>query len=128
MNPSGKMRYYPGSPYVADKVSRDIDRLRLIFFGNFHQDWTEFVLSDLGIYQYEQVAFSPAARGFRTRRDIDDFLALHQCRERFEAGEDPAAIIADLPACAEDNEWPPARRKLANTRQPPSPRSACSAL
>src|SRR3954463_2165782 len=21
MNPSGKMRYYPGSPYVADKVS-----------------------------------------------------------------------------------------------------------
>lgn len=29
MNPSGKMRYYPGSPYVADKVSRDIDRLRL---------------------------------------------------------------------------------------------------
>jgi 23S rRNA (adenine2030-N6)-methyltransferase len=29
MNPSGKMRYYPGSPYVADKVSREHDRLRL---------------------------------------------------------------------------------------------------
>jgi 23S rRNA (adenine2030-N6)-methyltransferase len=29
MNPSGKMRYYPGSPYCADKCTRDIDRLRL---------------------------------------------------------------------------------------------------
>ena len=29
MNPSGKMRYYPGSPYCADKVMRDEDRLRL---------------------------------------------------------------------------------------------------
>lgn len=86
------------------------DRLRLIFFGNFHQDWTEFVLSDLGIFQYEKVDFPPAARGFRTRRDIDDFLALHRCRERFELGEDPAAIIADLPACADDNEWLLSRR------------------
>jgi 23S rRNA (adenine2030-N6)-methyltransferase len=29
MNPSGKMRYYPGSPYVADQVTREVDRLRL---------------------------------------------------------------------------------------------------
>jgi 23S rRNA (adenine2030-N6)-methyltransferase len=29
LNPSGKMRYYPGSPYCADKVLRQEDRLRL---------------------------------------------------------------------------------------------------
>ncbi|TCS36027.1 23S rRNA (adenine2030-N6)-methyltransferase [Paucimonas lemoignei] len=29
MNPSGKMRYYPGSPYCAEKVMREQDRLRL---------------------------------------------------------------------------------------------------
>jgi 23S rRNA (adenine2030-N6)-methyltransferase len=29
MNPSGKMRYYPGSPYVADQMAREQDRLRL---------------------------------------------------------------------------------------------------
>jgi 23S rRNA (adenine2030-N6)-methyltransferase len=29
MNPSGKMRHYPGSPYVADQLMRDQDRLRL---------------------------------------------------------------------------------------------------
>lgn len=29
MNPSGKMRYYPGSPYCADRVAREQDRIRL---------------------------------------------------------------------------------------------------
>lgn len=29
LNPSGKMRYYPGSPYLADKTMREEDRLRL---------------------------------------------------------------------------------------------------
>jgi 23S rRNA (adenine2030-N6)-methyltransferase len=29
MNPSGKMRYYPGSPYCAEKTMREADRLRL---------------------------------------------------------------------------------------------------
>ena len=29
LNPSGKMRYYPGSPYLADKAMREEDRLRL---------------------------------------------------------------------------------------------------
>jgi 23S rRNA (adenine2030-N6)-methyltransferase len=29
LNPSGKMRYYPGSPYCADIIMREQDRLRL---------------------------------------------------------------------------------------------------
>lgn len=29
LNPSGKMRYYPGSPYCADRTMREQDRLRL---------------------------------------------------------------------------------------------------
>jgi len=29
MNPDGKMRYYPGSPYCADKILREQDRMRL---------------------------------------------------------------------------------------------------
>jgi len=29
LNPSGKLRYYPGSPYCAQQVMRDQDRLRL---------------------------------------------------------------------------------------------------
>jgi hypothetical protein len=87
------------------------DRLRLIFFGNFHQDWSEFVLSNLGIYRYEKVEFSPAARGFRSRRDIDDYLALHACRERFADGEDPLHLARELPALGDDNEWLHSRRQ-----------------
>lgn len=85
------------------------DRLRLVFFGNYHQDWSEFVLSDLGIYQYEKVDFPPSARGFRTRADIDSYLALHACRERFANGEAALDVLRDMPP-AGDNEWLASRR------------------
>lgn len=85
------------------------DRLRLMFFGNLHQDWTEFVLSDLGIYRYEKVEFSPSSRGFRTREDVDAYMHLYQCRERFKLGEPPDDILKDLPTALE-NVWLETRR------------------
>lgn len=35
------------------------DRLRLMFFGNLYQDWSEFVLADLGIFTYEKSSSVP---------------------------------------------------------------------
>jgi VRR-NUC domain-containing protein/Fanconi-associated nuclease 1-like protein/Fanconi anemia protein nuclease-like protein len=61
------------------------DRFRLMFFGNLQQDWTEFVLADLGLFHYEKVPFSADSRAFQQRGDIDDYLHLHDCRERFES-------------------------------------------
>ena len=87
------------------------DRLRLIFFGNLRQDWTEFVLSDLGIFKYEQVEFSEASRGFRNRRDVDDYLALHQCKERFNAGEPLAELLQAVPINTFENDWLNSRRE-----------------
>jgi hypothetical protein len=87
------------------------DRLRLIFFGNLRQDWTEFVLSDLGVFTYEQVEFSGASRGFRNRRDIDDYLALHHCKEQFQAGACLDEVLGGLPAGAFDNDWLNSRRE-----------------
>ncbi|MES2538072.1 MAG: VRR-NUC domain-containing protein [Pseudomonadota bacterium] len=86
------------------------DRLRLMFFGNFSQDWSEFVLSDLGIFKYEKVAFSNASRGFRTRQDVDDYLQLHRCRERFYEGDAPQEILKELPASVLENDWLESRR------------------
>ena len=86
------------------------DRLRLIFFGNLHQDWTEFVLSDLGLYTFEQVEFSPSSRGFRHRRDVDAYLALHTCKERFQAGEALDAVLQALPDTPFENDWLNSRR------------------
>ncbi|MFP5392151.1 MAG: VRR-NUC domain-containing protein [Gammaproteobacteria bacterium] len=87
------------------------DRLRLIFFGNLHQDWTEFVLSDLGLMTFEQVEFSPSSRGFRQRRDVDAYMELHNCKERFAAGAPLDEVLAALPAHASDNEWLDSRRE-----------------
>lgn len=86
------------------------DRLRLMFFGNIHQDWSEFVLADLGIFRYEQVAFSPASRAFHARADVDAYLHLHRCRERFEAGEAVETVLPDVPATGYANEWLENRR------------------
>ena len=81
------------------------ERLRLMFFGNLQQDWSEFVLADLGVYQYETVAFAPSSRAFQQRADVDVYLALHACREALDTlaagalgGAQPAADIpVDIP-------------------------------
>jgi hypothetical protein len=94
----------------AVRVAPLCERLRLMFFGNLHQSWSEFVLSDLGIYRYEQVPFDPSSRGFMRRRDVDDYLHLHRCRERFDQGEYLDDILPDIPATPFDNPWLEGRR------------------
>ncbi len=87
------------------------DRLRLIFFGNGHQDWSEFVLSDLGIYTFEKVEFSELSRGFRRRQDIDDYLRLQQLRDQFIEGEASEAELNALPELVFDNDWLNSKRE-----------------
>jgi hypothetical protein len=89
------------------------DRLRLMFFGNLHQDWSEFVLADLGIMQYEQVAFEPSSRAFQQRADIEMWLALHACREALDGladGESLDALIQAVEAVDSRNPWLATRR------------------
>jgi tetratricopeptide (TPR) repeat protein len=86
------------------------DRLRLMFFGNLHQDWTEFILADLGIWRYETVEFAPDCRAFHTRADVDHYLQLHRCRERLDSEEPLPAIIAELLQMEIANPWAQARR------------------
>ena len=87
------------------------NRLRLMFFGNFHQDWSEFVLSDLGIYRYEQVNFSLASRAFRTRQDVDETMALQRCRELFFNNAPIEDVLQALSQCSLSNEWLLGRRE-----------------
>ncbi|WP_194791465.1 VRR-NUC domain-containing protein [Pseudomonas sp. UFMG81] len=86
------------------------DRLRLLFFGNLYQDWSEFVLADLGVLRYEQVAFADDSRALRQRSDVALAMALHQCGERLEQGEAPAALLATLDGLGSDNPWLARRR------------------
>ena len=79
------------------------DRFRLLFFGNFHQDWTEFVLSDLGISAYENVPVHCAP--FHARAHIDACYQIDRCRRGLEAGADLEEILAGIPSLISDSDW-----------------------
>lgn len=105
--------WWPDAPDVIYRVAVKplCDRFRLLFFGNFRQDWSEFVLTDLGIFKYERIACDLATRAFQTRQHIDTFHALFICRQQLDEGEDLAAVLALLPAPLADNEWLEGRRR-----------------
>lgn len=86
------------------------DRLRLMFFGNLHQDWSEFVLADLGIYTYENVAFCAESRGLRSRADIHGVLFLHHCQQAFEAGAAAQTVLEQIATLSTENPWLARRR------------------
>jgi hypothetical protein len=92
------------------KVAALCTQLRLLFFGNFRQQWSEFVLADLGIFRYETVPFSRESRAFHTRRDIDDFLLLYECRRRLYEQAPLGEVLALLPRTPLNHEWLEARR------------------
>ncbi|KVK81791.1 VRR-NUC domain-containing protein [Burkholderia sp. MSMB1498] len=105
-------------PSIDDRVLRVTvgalcDRLRLMFFGNLHQDWSEFVLADLGLLQYETVAFEPSSRAFQRRDDVDAYLQLHACREQLDLwpGDAPLAPLVAVAAGIDcGNAWLAMRR------------------
>jgi hypothetical protein len=86
------------------------DRLRLMFFGNLYQDWSEFVLADLGVFTYEKVEFCADSRGLQSREDVDACLFLYQCQQLFEAGESVVAIVAQINGLILGNPWLQRRR------------------
>ncbi|MFP3246302.1 MAG: VRR-NUC domain-containing protein [Paraburkholderia sp.] len=89
------------------------ERLRLMFFGNLHQDWSEFVLADLGVFQYETVPFAPSSRAFQQREDVDRYLALQACRETLETlaqGDSVEPLLGEIGAVETANPWLETRR------------------
>lgn len=92
------------------KVMPLCDRLRLLYFGNLYQEWSEFVLADLGIYRYEKVEFSLDSRGIAARVDIDVCLQLHACREALESSLELAELARQAMAVQTANPWLRVRR------------------
>lgn len=94
----------PDTPVYRLTLMPLCDRFRLMFFGNLYQDWSEFVLSDLGTFQYEPVSFSQGVRPFQSRRDVDAYLHLNACRDQFQAGAALEEVEAALPP-PPDSPW-----------------------
>jgi len=94
----------------ALKVMPLCDRLRLLYFGNLYQEWSEFVLADLGIYRYEKVEFSVESRGIGRREDIDTCLHLHACRQALDEGEVLHELASQAMSVNTANPWLAMRR------------------
>ncbi|WP_146802010.1 VRR-NUC domain-containing protein [Bisbaumannia pacifica] len=112
-------RYSAWWPEAPDRLIRltamaTCERLRLMFFGNLRQDWSEFVLTELGHQRFETVPFGPESRAFRYPEELDAYLALHALGERLAAGEAVSdladALSESLPPPAA-NPWLAARRR-----------------
>lgn len=91
--------WWPNAPdaIFQVRIAWLCERLRLMFFGNFRQTWSEFVLADLGIFRYESVSLEPSARAFQTREQIEQFCAIYRCRELLEAQAPIEEVLASVP-------------------------------
>lgn len=78
-----------------------VDRLMILFFGNGYQDLSEFVLQDLGIYEYETYSLDKKHRVFSTRADLEYFchsLALKDAQELACTPQEIMALAQLIPA------------------------------
>jgi hypothetical protein len=90
---------------------------RLLFFGNLHQDWTELVLADLGVWRYESYPLRRDLRLYPTRAAIDDAIAVRRLaaavREHLAAGDRDRAFAVAAEVARRDPPWDAASRPLA---------------
>jgi hypothetical protein len=87
------------------------ERFRLMFFGNFRQSWTEFVLADLGIFSYERVPASQKSSAFDTRAHVDSFEQLYRCQQHLDAGLAVHEVVVEIPPPITSSDWLEARRQ-----------------
>ena len=104
------------SPSSTDRVYRlQVDavceRLQRLFFGNFHQSLTDFVLADLGVFRYEKIDLPGEWRPFRTRGQVEHFYRLHDCRRMLHEDAHPSEVLPLLPPPIEGSEWLNDRRE-----------------
>ena len=84
---------------------------RLLYFGNFQQSWSEFVLADMDIFRFEQVACTQASRAFQSSAQIETFHRIYRCRQRLQAGASPAEVLTAMPAALPEGGWIEQRRQ-----------------
>lgn len=105
-------RWNPGALESVWRVTvgKVCDRLRLVFFGNLHQQWSEFVLADLGIFKYEAVPLNAMSHAFQKPEDVDQYLFLRACRQALDEGADKDQLLLQVVNFKSCNPWLESRR------------------
>ncbi len=83
--PEDDLRRYihPRFRIYSPLKTQDVLIYRLLFFGNLHQDLTEFVLIDLGLYRYEKYQIDRSDRLFNSRQILDTTFSFIAMREEY---------------------------------------------
>lgn len=106
--------WWPDSPYtIIELCCGDLfDRLRLMFFGNLYQSWSEFVLTELGLQRFERVTLTPESRPFQSRSEVDLYLSLNTLQQRATDGEQIDLLAQYIPFPVECSWIDYRRRKV----------------
>ncbi|MFO1388044.1 MAG: VRR-NUC domain-containing protein [Cellvibrio sp.] len=94
-----------------------LNTFTLLFFGNTHQNLTEFVLQDLGIFRYENYQIDHQYRIFKTRDELSLFQKLSNLREQCELAtlnEELVCIAMQIPASVSSEILLRRKSKLCN--------------
>jgi hypothetical protein len=68
---------------------------QMLFFGNLNQSMTDFVLRDLGLYQFETYSIDPGHRPYRNAREIQQHWLLYQLQTLFELSDSSDRTVLD---------------------------------
>lgn len=91
-------KWWPNATFSLIKLNCNplFNRLRLMFFGNLYQDWSEFVVTELGLFKYESVPFSNNSRAFKDRFDVDHYLRIHEFQQQLDEGTELTNLLKQL--------------------------------
>jgi 23S rRNA (adenine2030-N6)-methyltransferase len=92
LNPSGKLRYYPGSPWVADAVARAEDRLRLF---ELHPADSRLLAANVRKLEEHKAEQGERARGRRILIDVAD--GFHGLKAMLPPPSRRALVLIDPP-------------------------------
>ena len=95
-----------------------VQLFKLLFFGNAYQDLSEFVITDLGLVQYEEYSIGRDERPFSNRESIDGTIAIYELNRRLyeEAQDFDCRELASLAqACPGQSKDPVLSRRRDRT-------------
>ena len=108
-----------GLPFkvIQPRMLEHLSIYRMLFFGNQHQDFTEFVLRDLGITPFEQYPLDLQSRLFDERCIVDQAMQLNALAELSEvllpdAGAEALMEVVGLIPRVDDDKAILIRRKI----------------
>jgi len=93
---------------LAVQAAEYFETFKLCFFGNLNQDLTDWVLRDLGLYQYECYPLDRHNLPFQSRAQIEQHLCYYDCLlradEAMENGSEAIlALAAQLPSASRED-------------------------